>query len=496
MHRYKRTIAWLILVFLFFIAAGCKSRETFSGQEPTITPSIGRFMKEIDSGPVQGGTLALPITAVDTLNPYQTKDRYVYYMACLIVESLFVWTGEGKVEPWLVQTWETQDATIWTFQLKEGVSFHHGSFLSAYDVKYSLELLANSENPFYNTDICENIAQINVINSNLFEIALKTPDSSLPDKLTFPILSRSQEGKADTAASLSGTGPYQLDSVSDTQVKLKRFEAWWIDKPAHLEAIVFKVYPETEMLDAFQNHEVDTAFVKNVDFTKYQHRNDLNYQVFPDNQGNFIYVNPNSLFGQSNRQDALFRYISSRLYDMNLGQVQYFDEYSESPLDTEGFREALVQTGLYWDEIQKAFFWRGSPLGSVSIIVPKQDIQKLHTANFLVNILQDVGIKATIHQTQNAQEVKRAIRNGGYDLSPVSEEIKPWEKLEATLQRMQEELGYGRENSYILPLYRNQQAILYRNSIRGEKNAFFWNPYQGIESWYLPILVESSLDGS
>lgn len=492
MHRYNRTIIFTILIVVFFITAGCKSQETFGDLNPTITPSIGRLMKQIDSGPVQGGTLSLPVTAVESLDPFQTSDRYVYYMTCLVFESLFVRTEEGRVEPWLVESWETQ-GQAWTFQLKEDVSFHHGSSLSAYDVKYSLELLKNSENPFYSSDICENILQVNVINSTRFEIFLNTPDPSLIHKLTFPILSRALEGKEKAA--LSGTGPYQIDSISETQVTLKRFEAWWAGTPAYLEAVVFRVYPETEMLDAFQDGEVDAAFVKNVDFTKYQHRTDMNYQVFPDNQGNFIYVNPNSLFGQANRQDALFRYISFRLHDMNLGQVQYFDEYSASPLDTEGFREALVQTGLYWNEIQKVFTMGGSPVGTVSIIVPKKDIQKLHTANFLVNILQDAGIKAQIHQTQNAQEVKRAIRNGGYDLSPVTEEIKPWEEMEDTLQRMQEELGYSRENSYILPLYRNQQAILYSSNIRGEKNAFYWNPYQGIESWYLPTVVESSLDG-
>ena len=179
---------------------------------------------------------------------------------------------------------------------------------------------------------------------------------------------------------------------------------------------------------------------------------------------------------------------------MNLGQVLYFDEYSESPLDVDGFKQALVETGLSWNETQKLFTWRGSPLGTISIIIPKQDIQKLHTANFLVNILQDAGIKAQIHQSANTGEVNRFIRNGGYDLSPVTGEMRPWENLDDTLQRLQAELGYEKKNSYILPLYRNQQAMLYKNNIRGDKNAFFWNPYQGIETWYLPVMVESSLD--
>jgi hypothetical protein len=52
---------------------------------------------------------------------------------------------------------------------------------------------------------------------------------------------------------------------------------------------------------------------------------------------------------------------------------------------------------------------------------------------------------------------------------------------------MQDDLGYGKEHSYILPLYRNQQAILYKNYIRGEKKSSFWNPYYGFHAWYMPL---------
>lgn len=157
MHRNAKAILFIMLICMFFMTAGCKARETFSGQAPTVTPAIGSFTRQIDSGPMQGGTLALPVTAVDTLNPYLTRDRYVYYMTCLVFESLFVRTGESQVKPWLAESWETQDQAVWTFHLKTGVSFHHGPSLSAYDVRYSLELLEDSENPFYNSEICDNI---------------------------------------------------------------------------------------------------------------------------------------------------------------------------------------------------------------------------------------------------------------------------------------------------------------------------------------------------
>lgn len=490
MHRYRKA-TWLIIIFyILFIAAGCRARETSGSQDPDITPSIGRQVRQIDSGPVQGGTLTLPVTAIDTLDPYEARDRYVHLVSGFIFESLFVLTGEGETVPWLVESWENPEPNLWSFQLKKDVYFHHGTTLTAYDVKYSLEVLGSSGSSFYNTEIWANIDQVNVVNSFRLEILLKTPDPVFTHKLTFPILSRDMKS---SSTYVSGTGPYRYDAMDESTLTLRRFDKWWSEKKAYIDTIVFRMYPEDQILDAFQNNEVDVGFVKNVDFSRYRRRSDLNYQVYPDNNGNFIFVNPDSVFGQANRQNALFRYISSRLYDMNLGQVQYFDEYSESPLDVEGFRQALVDTGLYWNENQKVFYRGGSPLGTVSIVVPKQDIQKLHTANFLVNILQDAGVKAQI-QTVSTQDVKRIIRSGGYDLSPITEEIKPWESLEDTLSRMQTDLGYGARGSYILPLYRNQEAVLYKKHIRGEKKAFYWNPYQGFTTWYFPKTVESSLD--
>jgi peptide/nickel transport system substrate-binding protein len=484
----------MVLLVMLISLAGCRTEETYSEnmpreETPSVTPVIGNETRLVDSGPVQGGTLTLPVTPVDTLNPYQTSDRYVNHISFFVFESLFVQTSEAHVEPLLVQSWDEQENTIWGFTLKQDVFFHHDQKLTAYDVKHSMTLLEHSDSPFYDTEMFNNILEVNVVNSNRLEVVLKTPDPVFIQKLTFPILPQTMEAK--NTEYVSGTGPYRLDSIDESMVKLRRFEKWWEDHPPYIDVVVFKVYREEEMLDAFQNNETDTAFINNVDFSKYRYRTDMDFHVYPNNEGNFICVNPNGLFGQARRQNALFRYISFRLKDMNLGQVQYFDEYNESPIDKEGFRQALIESGLVWNELQDTFIWGGVPLKTVSIVVPEKEIQKLHMANFLVNILADAGVKATTIRTG---DVKRVIRSGNYDLTPITEELKPWESLEETQERMRRELGYGNENSYFFPLYRNQQAILFKKHIRGEKNAIYWNPYQGFASWYIPAVMKRSLE--
>ncbi len=480
----------MVLFCLSAFLAGCGLKEAFGEKNQTQNETDAQHAdkqgKLVDSGPVQGGTLTLLAAPVDTLNPYRTSSRYVYHISFFVYESLFVQTGENLADPLLVTKWSNQDYTEWSFTIRDDVYFHNGRELTSYDIRHTLRLLGESGSPFFNTWVVDNIQEFRIINSFTFEILLKKPDEAFTRKLVFPVLS--QSGGEGEQQFIEGSGPYKYESIDDSGIVLVRNDKWWGDNPPYIDSVVFKICGEDEMLDAFQNNEADIAFIRNVDFTRFEHRTDLNFQVYPDNEGNFLYVNPESLFGQLNRQKALFRYVINRIRDINLGHIQYFDEYDDTPIDTEEFRNALIQSGLYWNETKKSFMH----LNAVSIVVPKQDLQKLYTANFLVKILQDAGIPAEV-KSVSPQEVKRAIQNGAYDLSPVTGEIKPWETLDDTLKRMQRELGYGVENFYIIPLYRNQQAVLFRNYIRGEKKATFWNPYLGFQKWYIPVFTKGSL---
>ncbi|MDD4296368.1 MAG: ABC transporter substrate-binding protein [Ruminiclostridium sp.] len=490
----RKLINFILIILIIIFTVGCGSEQVFSEDPleatPTPTPPVDRQVKLIDSGPERGGTLNLFTTPIDSLNPYVTKNRFVIHISSFIFESLFVQVEENKVEPWIIEEWEQEDYTNWSFTLKDNIKFHHGPELTSYDVRYTIRVLESSDTTFFDTEIVENIQELNIITSRKFEIILKSPDEDLIDKLIFPILSQTIDSV--TEASLYGTGAYCLDSMDESTIKLTVNEKWWNDEPPYINNVIFRIYQDNEMIDAFQDNEIDIAFIKNVDFSKYRYRTDIYYQVYPSNEGNFLYVNPKSLFGQENRQQALFGYVINRIHEMNLGQVKYYEDYNKNSLTLDEFREAMVQSGLTWNKDRRIFTNGGRTLNKIVILAPEQEMQKLHTANYLVNILSDAGIVAEI-KTMNNQSVKNSIRNGAYDLSPITEELMPWEKLADTIERMQEELGYGRGNSYILPLYRNQQATLFNNKVRGEKKSIYWNPYQGYHNWYMPVFKDDRI---
>ncbi|ANX01982.1 peptide ABC transporter subbstrate-binding protein [Thermoclostridium stercorarium subsp. leptospartum DSM 9219] len=491
--KARRAFITVTIIFFIVFLAGCEANHVFSegpGTIPTVSGNTGipvdRQIKLVDSGPVHGGTLTLGTTPIDSLHPFETSSRYVNYIFLFIYDPLFIQSSENNFEPWLIESYSHEGYVVWNFKLRQNVYFHNGRGLTSYDVRYTIRQLKKSNSPFYERAIVDNIKDFNIISSSQFEITLDKPDRAFIKKLVFPILPQNYEEEEYPV----GTGPYCFERMTENELRLVKNDKWWHGE-TYIDEVIFKVYDEDKMLDAFQNNEIDVAFIKNVDFSRYRYRTDIDFRIYLSNESHFLYVNPQSIFGQSNRQTALFRYVAYRLHELNLGQVQYYELYSEEPIDVEGFRNELVRSGLSYDEKKNVFTLNGKTLDKILICVPKQDLPKLHTANFLVNILSDAGIQAEI-VTVGKSNYKREIRSGKYDLSPVSDELKPWEELSDTLQRIQQDLGNGREDNFILPLYRNQQAVLFKNTIRGEKNANYWNPYQGFYSWYKPVFNEGS----
>ena len=55
-----------------------------------------------------------------------------------LYDSLVFPTIGGGYDPWLAESWEiSDDGTVWTFKLREGVQFHDGAEVLASDVVYS-----------------------------------------------------------------------------------------------------------------------------------------------------------------------------------------------------------------------------------------------------------------------------------------------------------------------------------------------------------------------
>ncbi|MFW6190265.1 MAG: ABC transporter substrate-binding protein, partial [Candidatus Bipolaricaulota bacterium] len=84
-----------------------------------------------------------------TIIPGMLADAPGQNIADAMYERLFMLEGHGdggERTPWLVEDYDrTTDGKKWTFKLKEGVKFHHGSEMTADDVVFTFNRLMDPD---------------------------------------------------------------------------------------------------------------------------------------------------------------------------------------------------------------------------------------------------------------------------------------------------------------------------------------------------------------
>ena len=164
----------------------------------------------------------------------------------------------GTVKPLLAESWKlVEGGKAWEFKLKKGVKFSSGNPLTAADVKFSFERLANiKDQP---ADMTENLGAIEVVDPLTVRIAMA--DKSQPlltifTSVTYAVVdaktvmaqggtSAKDAEKADKATTWldthsAGTGPYVLTAWTRNQeVVLEKNKSYW-RAPAAFEKVVLR----------------------------------------------------------------------------------------------------------------------------------------------------------------------------------------------------------------------------------------------------------------
>ncbi len=139
-----------------------------------------------------------------------------------------------KPIPWLAESWEMlEDGKVWTFTLRQGLTFSDGSPISAEDVKASFEYLGTSELWSGRTSLIESIEVVDELTSKL---TMTRPVPELLDlpgaTVQFHILSKAAiEAGADFNQPMQVySGPYMLQEyVPKGQLTLVKNPNYWME---------------------------------------------------------------------------------------------------------------------------------------------------------------------------------------------------------------------------------------------------------------------------
>ena len=161
------------------------------------------------------------------------------------------------LEPWLAESWDSEDGEEWTIQLKEGVTFQNGNPMDADAVKASLERAMDD-----NIAI-SNALRIESIEAEGQQLIIRTamPFPEFPSELVHPNTSIIDVAEEDYINKPIGTGPFAVSSFTPgTAVDLVRFDEYW-DGAAKLEAARFSFNEDANARSlALESGDADIVF--------------------------------------------------------------------------------------------------------------------------------------------------------------------------------------------------------------------------------------------
>ncbi len=172
-------------------------------------------------------------TPVASFDPTEHRSRATQLVLENIFEALTVRDANLNPTPRLAESWRAIDPCTWEFKLREGVKFHNGDTLTAYDVKFTFDriILPNGIDgrPSPRAELFDLIACVNVIDDYTVQIVTKKPWAMLLTMLSLqPIMPRKyfyEVGPEEFRKMPVGTGPFRLQSVGpDGRIVLTRFE--------------------------------------------------------------------------------------------------------------------------------------------------------------------------------------------------------------------------------------------------------------------------------
>jgi peptide/nickel transport system substrate-binding protein len=229
------------------------------------------------TSPVTGGELRLFIQGSGLEDFSPVSFRQDFQVACSIYDPL-VWLDEVTCEPkpCLAESWSwSPDGLTLTFTIRSDVSWHDGTSLTASDVAFSLiayqQDYSSAVSGFFSL-----VSDIKSTDDQTVKISFSEVDGSFlfnaGNLLIFqsnqygfawssrPLGERSLDGYDWNRNPPIGTGPWQYDSASPTQVVFRRNETYWAG-PANADRLLLTVEDDpAKRLDSWKRNEVDVIW--------------------------------------------------------------------------------------------------------------------------------------------------------------------------------------------------------------------------------------------
>lgn len=466
--------------------------------------------------------IKLGISGYDTMNPILTKNREIINIDRLIFEPLVNITHDYKVETCLAKTIDKKTDTSYEIKLDTSIKWQDGSNLIAKDVEYSINMIKQS-NSIYLANV-QYIDNMELPDSETIIINLSRPVTFFEYNLTFPIISSMYYVNEDFQSSSKipiGTGMFKIASIDSDNIMIVRNDRWRNIKTSapKTQSILLKKYNAIgEIFNAFKLGNVDIVNTYKSNYTDYVGTMGYNKRDYAGRDYDFISFNCSDsiLSDVSVRKAINYAINKDNVIGTALGGSKVV---SNSPLDYGSYlynadgkidynqdlaKQTLEQGGWYFANER----WQKSINGYVrkinlSLVVNKDNSERVSVANNIKNQLADIGIGVNIVQVnndryndylnnKNYQMILTGITNSvnpdlsyfygegniaNYHNEDVTQKISSVDNYAEVQRIVNEDVPY-------IGLYRDKGIIVLNSNVGGDFSPNSYFLYYNFDKWY------------
>lgn len=394
-----------------------------------------------DGEPQSGGSFIIALGGQPQGVDAALVNQVWRHIARALNDSLVFLNPEtGEIEPWLATEWTVEEDRIYTFQLREDVTFNDGTRLTGEVVKANFDNLLGEGKHSSAKGVIEGVASITVPSEFSVRFEFAEPNAAFLSGLSkahagIVSLASAEAPNEERLRYIDGSGPFHLVSIVDNQeiVLEARDDYDWAPEyfdhegPAYVDEVVYRIIPEASVrIGALQSDEVHFVYgVESQYFAELENAGIPLIQAFGQGTGTEWPVNTQSPI----LQDVLVRRALQKAIDreaialVGTGGTDlpargplteanpYFVDLSEElAYDPEGAIALLEEAG--WTEIGSDGI-RVKDGQRLSLTFPGADTRD--ETLIIQDQFRQVGIELVIDPPL-AAEANEALLSGRYDL--------------------------------------------------------------------------------
>lgn len=308
----KKALALILALVMTMSLVACGGNNAGGNEEKSETPSTSTTptvpttqtstgeKPEAPSDENKDRIAHLAVNAeFNSLDPHNTTALISLEVLANVYEGLvFVdFDNGGEVVPKLAESYTvSDDGTVWTFKIRQGVKFHDGTDMTVEDVVYSFQRVMNPETSTV-TKWANGIVDVKAEGTDTVVITLDNSRAAfLANISNLWIMSKAfVEGNGgDVAVKINGTGPYKAISADlATGVELAAFDGYWGEAPAIAGATYDVIKDAATQAMALEGGDLDFIMSSHALYSDFEAMDGVEVGLVPTYHSIYVCFNPN-----------------------------------------------------------------------------------------------------------------------------------------------------------------------------------------------------------